>query len=217
MLVFLGCHIDDLQLIFAEATTLSQALHRGYTNKTNKNKDNMGNFISLFFSRRDYRLVVLGLDGAGKTTALYRLQLGETMTTCPTIGFNVETIEYRNVKMTMWDVGGQDKIRALWSHYFHGVHGVIYVVDSADPSRMDEAKEELDKVLSHQQMDNVPLLVLANKMDQYRSLPVDEVVARMGLDQHRSRRQWNALGTIATQGKGVYEGLDWLVEVMRKT
>jgi len=54
---------------------------------------------------------MVGLDAAGKTTILYKLKLGEIVTTIPTIGFNVETVEYKNISFTVWDVGGQDKVR----------------------------------------------------------------------------------------------------------
>lgn len=63
---------------------------------------------------------MLGLDAAGKTTILYKLKLGQDVTTIPTVGFNVETVTYKNVKFNVWDVGGQDKIRPLWRHYFSG-------------------------------------------------------------------------------------------------
>jgi len=66
------------------------------------------------------RLLMLGLDAAGKTTILYKLKLNQDVTTIPTVGFNVETVTYKNVKFNVWDVGGQDKIRPLWRHYFSG-------------------------------------------------------------------------------------------------
>ncbi|PRP86292.1 ADP-ribosylation factor [Planoprotostelium fungivorum] len=176
----------------------------------------MGNLFSLYFTKRDYRLVVLGLDGAGKTTALYRLHIGESIVTVPTIGFNVETIEYRNIKLTMWDVGGQDRIRCMWHYYFQGVHGIVYVVDAADRERMYEARDELEKLLDTPQLEGVPLLVLANKMDQPQSLSVKEVVSELGLDQMKWGRTWHVEGTIATEGKGVYEGLDWLIGSMKR-
>ena len=69
--------------------------------------------------------IAVGLDAAGKTTILYKLKLGEIVTTIPTIGFNVETVEYKNISFTVWDVGGQDKIRPLWRHYFQNTQ-VIY-------------------------------------------------------------------------------------------
>jgi ADP-ribosylation factor protein 1 len=63
---------------------------------------------------------------------LYKLKIGEVINTIPTIGFNVETVAYKNVNFQVWDVGGQDKIRALWRHYYVGCDGVIFVVDSND-------------------------------------------------------------------------------------
>ena len=92
----------------------------------------------------------VGLDAAGKTTILYKLKLGEIVTTIPTIGFNVETVEYKNISFTVWDVGGQDKIRPLWRHYFQNTQGLIFVVDSNDRERIDGdngAKDELHRMV----------------------------------------------------------------------
>ena len=72
------------------------------------------------FGSKEMRLLMLGLDAAGKTTILYKLKLGQDVTTIPTVGFNVETVSYKNVKFNVWDVGGQDKIRPLWRQYFSG-------------------------------------------------------------------------------------------------
>jgi small GTP-binding protein len=94
-----------------------------------------------WFGNRETRVLMLGLDAAGKTTVLYKLKLGEHVTTIPTIGFNVETIEYKGFNMNVWDVGGQDRIRALWRHYFHNTQGLIFVVDSNDTTRTEEARE----------------------------------------------------------------------------
>ena len=81
------------------------------------------------------RIILLGLDAAGKTTMLYKLKLNETVTTIPTIGFNVETVQPApGLSMTVWDVGGQQKIRALWRHYYQGADGIIWIVDSNDSS-----------------------------------------------------------------------------------
>lgn len=62
-------------------------------------------------------------------------------------GFNVETVEYKNISFTVWDVGGQDKIRPLWRHYFQNTQGLIFVVDSNDRDRAEEAKEELMRMV----------------------------------------------------------------------
>ena len=73
-------------------------------------------YNAVFGFSRPTRILLLGLDAAGKTSVLYKLKLGEIVTTIPTIGFNVETVEYKNISFTVWDVGGQDKIRPLWRH-----------------------------------------------------------------------------------------------------
>lgn len=101
----------------------------------------MSNFF--FFSK-----FLVGLDAAGKTTILYKLKLGEIVTTIPTIGFNVETVEYKNICFTVWDVGGQDKIRPLWRHYFQNTQGLIFVVDSNDRERIVEAEKELQNMVN---------------------------------------------------------------------
>lgn len=104
-------------------------------------------------------MFIVGLDAAGKTTILYKLKLGEIVTTIPTIGFNVETVEYKNICFTVWDVGGQDKIRPLWRHYFQNTQGLIFVVDSNDRERITEAEKEL------QNMVVLPLVILYNGCD----------------------------------------------------
>merc|ERR1711924_38399 len=101
----------------------------------------------------------------GKTTILYHLKLGEVVTTIPTIGFNVETVEYKNINFTVWDIGGQDKIRKLWRHYYLGSHGVIFVIDSVDRDRVENARDELEMVIGAEDMRDAVLLVLANKRD----------------------------------------------------
>ena len=83
-----------------------------------------------FFGHKEMRILMVGLDAAGKTTIPYKLKLGEVVTTIPTIGFNVERVEYRNISFTVWDVGGQHKIRPLWRYYYENVQGLIFVVDS---------------------------------------------------------------------------------------
>ena len=81
------------------------------------------------------------------------------------MGFNVETVTYKNVKFNVWDVGGQDKIRPLWRHYYTGTQGLVFVVDSQDRERIDEAKQELHRILSDREMRDCLLLVFANKQD----------------------------------------------------
>merc|ERR1712216_614111 len=111
------------------------------------------------------RMVMIGLDAAGKTTILYKLKLGEVVTTIPTVGFNVEEVEYKNIRMTVWDIGGQDKIRKLWRYYYSGVQGVIFVVDSSDRDRTEDAREELHRLMDADELRDATVLVYANKQD----------------------------------------------------
>ncbi|KAJ1112385.1 hypothetical protein NDU88_000650 [Pleurodeles waltl] len=132
------------------------------------------------------RILMLGLDAAGKTTIIYKLKLNETVSTIPTIGFNVETVEpIRNVSFTVWDVGGQDKIRALWKHYFINTDGLLFVVDSADPARFEEARAELVAILENVEMQDVPFVVLANKQDLPGASSPSELVEKLGLRKLR--------------------------------
>ena len=176
-----------------------------------------GAFAKLFgrFGKKDMRILMVGLDAAGKTTILYKLKLGEIVTTIPTIGFNVETVEYKNINFTVWDVGGQDKIRPLWRHYFQNTQGLIFVVDSNDRERIGEAAEELTKMLNEDELRDAVLLVFCNKQDLPNAMSVAEVTDKLGLHQLRSRK-WYIQSTCATSGDGLYEGLDWLSNTLAK-
>jgi ADP-ribosylation factor protein 1 len=177
----------------------------------------MGSVIARLFSgfgTKEMRILMVGLDAAGKTTVLYKLKLGEIVTTIPTIGFNVETVQYKNINFTVWDVGGQDKIRPLWRHYYQNTHGVIYVVDSNDRGRIEEAALELQKVLREDELRDAALLVFANKQDLPNAMSVAEVTDKLGLHSLRSR-QWYIQATCATSGDGLYEGLDWLSNALK--
>merc|ERR1712050_242692 len=127
------------------------------------------------------RILMVGMGAAGKTTVLYKLKLGEVVTTIPTIGFNVETVEYRNLRFTVWDIGGQDKIRKLWRHYYLGTNAVIFVVDSSDRDRIEDAKEELFKMLAEPELREAAVLVFANKQDLPGAMAPAEVIDKLGM------------------------------------
>lgn len=109
-----------------------------------------------------------GLDAAGKTTILYKLHIGEVLSTVPTIGFNVEKVQYKNVIFTVWDVGGQEKLRPLWRHYFNNTDALIYVVDCCDRERVDKAASEFKQIIDDPLMQHSVILVFANKQDLVR-------------------------------------------------
>ncbi|XP_078454386.1 ADP-ribosylation factor 3-like [Lampetra planeri] len=172
----------------------------------------MGSLFSVFkdlLGKKEMRILMVGLDAAGKTTILYKLKLGEIVTTIPTIGFNVETVEYKNISFTVWDVGGQDKIRPLWRHYFQNTQGLIFVVDSNDRERVNEAREELMRMLAEDELRDAVLLVFANKQDLPNAMNAAEITDKLGLHSLR-HRNWYIQATCATSGDGLYEGLDWL-------
>jgi len=178
----------------------------------------MGLFQSVLkglFGKKEMRILMVGLDAAGKTTILYKLKLGEIVTTIPTIGFNVETVEYKNISFTVWDVGGQDKIRPLWRHYFQNTQGLIFVVDSNDRERAQEAKDELNRMLNEDELREAVLLVFANKQDLPNAMNAAELTDKLGLHNIKNR-SWYIQSTCATSGDGLYEGLDWLSNELKK-
>lgn len=175
----------------------------------------ISSLLGRLFGKQQMRILMVGLDAAGKTTILYKLKLGEIVTTIPTIGFNVETVEYKNISFTVWDVGGQDKIRPLWRHYFQNTQGLIFVVDSNDKDRVAESRDELHKMLGEDELRDAVLLVFANKQDLPNAMSPGELTEKLGLNSLRNRR-WYIQSTCATQGTGLYEGLDWLSSELSK-
>ncbi|KAM0889299.1 hypothetical protein ACQ4PT_027848 [Festuca glaucescens] len=169
-------------------------------------------FTKLFSGRlanKEMRILLLGLDAAGKTTILFKLKFGEVVTTIPTTGFNVETMEYNNISLTTWEVSGQDKARPLWRHYFGNTKGIIFVVDSSDRDRVADARYELHRMLNEDELRDVVLLVLANKKDLPNAMDAAEITDKLGLHSLR-QRHWHIQSTCATTGEGLYEGLDWM-------
>ncbi|XP_058829368.1 ADP-ribosylation factor 6 isoform X2 [Topomyia yanbarensis] len=173
------------------------------------NRFTMGKLLSKIFGNKEMRILMLGLDAAGKTTILYKLKLGQSVTTIPTVGFNVETVTYKNVKFNVWDVGGQDKIRPLWRHYYTGTQGLIFVVDCADRDRIDEARQELHRIINDREMRDAIILIFANKQDLPEAMKPHEIQEKLGLTRIRDRN-WYVQPSCATTGDGLYEGLTWL-------
>ncbi|KAL8571181.1 hypothetical protein ACOMHN_010642 [Nucella lapillus] len=150
-----------------------------------------------------------GLDSAGKTTILYRLKLEEVVTTVPTIGFNVENIQYRDLHFTAWDIGSRDKLRPLFRHYYKGADAVVFVIDSHDPERLDELNYDVLKpAMGAEELREAVFLFLANKVDLSHTVTVEEITERLGLQY--LKHTWNILPVSAVTGEGLYPALDWL-------
>eukprot|EP00638_Chattonella_subsalsa_P000005 CAMPEP_0117753904 /NCGR_PEP_ID=MMETSP0947-20121206/12516_1 /TAXON_ID=44440 /ORGANISM="Chattonella subsalsa, Strain CCMP2191" /LENGTH=177 /DNA_ID=CAMNT_0005572901 /DNA_START=193 /DNA_END=723 /DNA_ORIENTATION=+ len=177
----------------------------------------MGTLLSKALDRlagvQEENILMLGLDGVGKTTTLFQLQLGEAVCTLPTVGFNVEQVRYKSLLMTVWDIGGQDKIRRLWKHYYEGAHALIFVVDSSDVYRMEEAAKELEGILLDPAMASCgAVLIYANKQDLMDSLPADEMMEVMNLNSSHPGlrgRKWLVQPCCAVSGVGIGEGIEW--------
>ena len=160
------------------------------------------------------RVLLLGLDSAGKTTILFHL-IGRREQTVPTIGFNVETVRFNGLEFVVWDVSGQERLRPFWRHYYRGTSGVVFVVDSADVERLTMARAELFGILNEEELANAVVLVFSNKTDLPNAVTPEQLADALQLERLRPR-PYHVQRSNASIGEGISEGLDWLAEEMRK-
>ena len=148
----------------------------------------ISNLFDKFFGKKEMRILMLGLDAAGKTTILYKLKLGEVVSSVPTIGFNVETVTFKNLTFQVWDLGGQSSIRPYWRCYYQNTQAIIYVVDSCDTERLEIAKQELHAMLAEEELKETKLCVFANKQDMEGALSEADISAALGLSSLKNRQ-----------------------------
>lgn len=159
---------------------------------------------------KETSVLILGLDNAGKTATLYALKLGEPMSyTIPTLGFNVEGVRVGKLDIKMWDIGGQDKFRALWPHYFEEADGVAFVVDSCDHDRFDTVRSELHSLMSHKDLASKPFLILANKQDLPQARSKADLLDILQLNAITSS-PWYIVECSATCNDRARIGFEWL-------
>ncbi|XP_047232157.1 ADP-ribosylation factor-like protein 4D [Girardinichthys multiradiatus] len=166
-------------------------------------------------------VVVIGLDSAGKTSLLYRLKLKEFVKTIPTKGFNMEKIKVavgasRATNFQVWDVGGQEKLRPLWKSYTRRTDGIVFVVDSTELERLEEAKVELHKITRTSENQGVPVLILANKQDLDSALSISEVEKLLSVHELSIYTLYHVQGCSAVDGQGLQTGLEKLYEMILK-
>ena len=166
-------------------------------------------------------VVLLGLDESGKTTVLYRLKLDEFINAVPTIGFNTEkvTIKYgkaKGVHMKIWDAGGSDKLRPLWKSYTRAAQGIVFVVDSSDSERFEEARSELLRVARYPENHGIPVLVIANKQDLREAADVDELSGILGLKELKGQHPCHIQSVCAITGEGLTEAVDHLYDMIER-
>ena len=160
-------------------------------------------------NRNNFKIIILGLQEAGKTTILYRLSLGQFVKTSPTIGSNVEELTYNNVKFQAWDLGGQESIRALWDVYYVNTDAVIYVIDSKDDENFEISKSEFYKVLANKNLKNSVILIFANKQDLPGAKNINKIVEDYELSKIKDHI-WHIIPCSAVNGEGLVNGIKWL-------
>ncbi|KAL3230531.1 ADP-ribosylation factor-like protein 3 [Nakaseomyces bracarensis] len=170
--------------------------------------------------REQYSVLILGLDNAGKTTFLETLKKEYSMNSkpldkiTPTVGQNVATIPIESNRsiLKFWDVGGQESLRSMWSEYYSQCHGIIFVVDSTDRSRIDECSETLKGIVMDDEIEGVPILMLANKQDVPERMEVQDIKEIFNkIAEHMSARDSRVLPVCALTGEGVKDSIEWLI------
>ena len=159
-------------------------------------------------SRNKFKIILLGIQNAGKTSILYRLSIGQLVKTTPTIGSNVEEISYNNVKLQAWDLGGQESSRSIWEVYFTNTDAIIYVIDTHDET-YDESKTQFYKLLNNDTLKNAIILIYANKQDLPGAKSVGEIIQIYGLDNIKDH-VWHIQPCSAKTGEGLITGMKWL-------
>jgi ADP-ribosylation factor-like protein 6 len=166
------------------------------------------------WSKKEARILVIGLDNSGKTTMIQYLKPqkgGQASEVTPTVGFQVEEFSKNDINFTVYDMSGQGRYRSLWEHYYADVQAIIYVLDSTDRLRICVAKEELEQLLSHEEIRKVraPVLFFANKMDIPGAMTPEECMEEMELERIKDK-PWHITPSNALNGAGVNEGIEWL-------
>ncbi len=161
---------------------------------------------------QELRILILGLDNAGKTTVMKRVSGEDIHEISPTVGFNIKSLEYNGYTLNLWDVGGQKSIRTYWRNYFEQTDGIIWVVDSVDRWRMEECRAQLHDLLGQEKLAGASLLVFANKQDLGGALSYQEIASVLQLQEEAmAGHHWSIHGCSAYTGKGLQQGFDWLV------
>jgi len=162
-------------------------------------------------SRNNFKIIILGMQNAGKTTILYRLSLGQLVKTTPTIGSNVEELTYNNVKFQAWDLGGQESTRSVWDVYYMNTDAIVYVIDSIDDEYYEESKIQFHKMLNNPALKNATILIFANKQDLPGAKTVNKLIEDYEFDKIKSHI-WHIQSCSALKGEGLVTGIKWLSE-----
>jgi len=155
------------------------------------------------------RILLLGLDNAGKTTILKALASEDVSHITPTQGFNIKSVQSQGILLNVWDIGGQKAIRPYWRNYFENTDVLIYVIDSADRARLEEAGNQLAELLEEDKLQDVPILIYANKQDLMNATRTEQLIDQMKLS-HINDRDWQIQPCSAITNEGLSKGMEWI-------
>eukprot|EP00743_Colponemidia_sp_Colp-15_P007762 GILK01008404.1.p1 GENE.GILK01008404.1~~GILK01008404.1.p1 ORF type:complete len:195 (+),score=17.55 GILK01008404.1:59-586(+) len=162
------------------------------------------------------QVLMVGLDGCGKTTLLYIQKLpGEPeLHPSPTIGFNYEEFRKHGVKFGLWDVGGAEELRPLWASYYRNItiDAIIFVVDANDRERIHIAREELHKLVNEEELRDCIFMILFNRKDAKEAMSAPELKERLNLSGVHRHTRWEAREVNCQSGSGVDGALDYLAK-----
>ncbi|PMD36593.1 ADP-ribosylation factor family protein [Hyaloscypha variabilis F] len=159
---------------------------------------------------KEMRILMLGLDNAGKTTIVKKIMDEDVNTVSPTLGFIIKTIDYGG-SCSSRDVGGQKTLRSYWRNYFEKTDALIWVVDATDRLRVDDCREELHGLLQEERLSGASLLVFANKTDVNGCMDEAEIQEGLQLDAIKTHK-WHIIRCSAITGANLQEGLEWVVQ-----
>lgn len=173
--------------------------------------DAMGNTL------QPNQIAILGLDNAGKTCLLYRLKFNSYVNTVKTVGFNWEKVKgttgsAKGKTFCLFDVPGQEKLRALWKTYTRKCDGILYIIDSADSDRFEESKLELAKTA--RMTGSVPVIVVCNKQDLPAAKSHNDISDLFSLKKELQQREWSVIPGCAVTGEGVEDVLEKLHDMI---
>lgn len=166
--------------------------------------------------RKTCRVLILGLQGAGKTSVLYHLpplsDKAHDHVIVPTLAHNVEWFDHKSVRFVVWDMCAHHGYRHLWHLMFDSIDALVFVVDASDTERMDTARIELHDVLQHDLLRDCKLVVLCNKQDKPKCMNKEEIKNQLALEQVTDRDVIvHETVAVDTTHSGVMDAVEWLV------
>ena len=215
----------------ARDVRVSPKAQRTRVSLTKKTLDVFCVFAQVKRKEREIRVLVVGLDNAGKTTVVKKINGEDISKISPTLGFNISSLHLNADRLNVWDVGGQKTLRTFWRNYFEKTDALVWVVDSADVARLQDCKNELDAILKEEKLVDASLLVLANKQDVEGAMSGREIAEALGLvssgssnsnsddgnilsgtTSNSSKRRWRVQKCSATTGDGILDGFGFITE-----